>query len=334
MTDRHAEIKNFLATTPWADARVELLAADASFRVYHRLTGAAGPAVLMDAPPGKEDVRPFAMLADHLVALGYSAPRVLARDERAGFLLLEDLGDATITRLLRDGADEQTLYDLATDLLIDLHQRSADQTVPEGLAPYDSDALMAEALLFTDWFLPQASGVPTPDAVRADYIAAWQPLFDKVQSGPKTLVLRDYHVDNIMRLDGRDGLAALGLLDFQDALVGHPAYDLMSLLEDARRDIPQSLIARQKARYQDAMGAGDAFDEAFAILGAGRHAKVIGIFTRLMARDGKPAYLGHIPRCWRLLEGSLDHPSLASVRLWMETHVPGQLRTTPPFDNI
>lgn len=328
---RKQAIQAFLDQTAWADAAVQPLAADASFRVYHRIVGGPERAVLMDAPPGKEDVRPFAKIAEHLLRLGYSAPRILARDNAQGFLLLEDLGDDTVTRLLKQGADETGLYDLATDVLVDLHAKPSSLVYLADLPAYDEATLMREALLFPDWYLPAVAGQPTPDHQRNDFIAAWAPLFKAVQGGTNTLVLRDYHVDNILRLGDRPGIKAMGLLDFQDALIGHPAYDLMSLLEDARRDINPALIDRELARYRDGLQISDwdDFMAAYAILGAGRHAKVIGIFTRLSVRDGKPHYLDHISRVWGLLERSLHHPKLKPVQDWFNRYVPKDLRCRP-----
>lgn len=333
MSERAEDIQAFLQGTPWAGSEVLPLAADASFRIYRRVVGGPEPAVLMDVPPEKEDTRAFVRVAEHLLDMGFSAPRIFARDEALGFLLLEDFGDATFTKLLRQGADETRFYDRATDLLCDLHDRAENKALPEWFPPYDRDVLMKEALLLPDWFLP-AAGTATAPSVRDDYIAAWDQVFPKALKGPKTLVLRDYHVDNIIFLEDRPGFQALGLLDFQDALAGHPAYDLMSLLEDARRDVGEELTARQLARYQEARSIcnRDDFTTAYAVLGAGRHAKVIGIFTRLMVRDRKPAYLKHVPRVWRLLERSLDHPALEPVRRWMDAHVPKSLRSKPILD--
>ncbi len=279
----------------------------------------------MDAPPPHEDVRPFIVVARHLLKLGLSAPRILALDETAGLLLLEDLGDDTYTSLLAAGADEEPLYVLAVDLLIGLHGRP--ETVPSGLPVYDDEMLIREATWLTDWYLPRATGTATPGPVRQSYIDAWLGLFPLVQAQPRTLVLRDFHVDNLIWLPDRPGIKACGLLDFQDAVAGAAAYDLMSLLEDARRDIDDRLARAMLDRYHGAFPDRDreAFETAYAILGAQRHAKVIGVFTRLAVRDGKSAYLVHIPRVWRLLTRSLRHPSLAAVAAWFEKHVPEEI---------
>jgi len=327
----------FLERAGRGRARVSFLAGDASFRTYYRLAGDAetGPAVLMDAPPGLEDVRPFVAVAHRLVALGYSAPRILAEDGEAGFLLLEDLGDATFTRRLAEGADEAALYTMAVDLLADLHRRPPADVLPPGLVPpYDDALLLTEARLLTDWTLPAV--LPThrqPDAAAmADFEACWRAVFPIARAVPDTLVLRDFHVDNLLALPGRPGLASCGLLDFQDAVAGPLTYDLVSLLEDARRDIDPTLVSTLRARYLEQMPNldPDAFDASWAVLAAQRHTKVIGIFTRLHKRDGKPAYLPHIARVWRLLEAALTHPALRDVQTWFDIHVPPERRITPP----
>lgn len=325
---RHA-IDAFLNRAGWADVPVRLLAGDASFRKYYRLSAGARRSVLMDAPPPKEDVRPFVAIAHHLAKMGFSAPRVLASDVKAGLLLIEDFGDDTYTRRLAAGADETALYALAIDTLVALHRRedAATVTVP----PYDDERLISEATLLTDWFLPAIQGHDVPADIRADYVARWHAVFAPVRAVPTTLVLRDYHVDNLMLLPGRSGVAACGLLDFQDALIGPTAYDLVSLLEDARRDIAPDLASAMFDRYAAAFPDLDraGLKAAYAVLGAQRNAKIIGIFTRLLRRDGKPQYLRHIPRVWRLLEGDLAHPALAPVKDWFDRHVPKAQRIAP-----
>ena len=336
MTDRERRLDAFLDAAGWSGARRSALAGDASFRRYLRLDEGRRRAILMDAPPPHEDTGAFVRLARHLRRLGLSAPEIHAEDTRNGFLILEDLGDATYMRILDSGANEQpeepALYALAVDVLIHLHSLWPDDAVPAGLPPYDDGPLIDEANLLLDWYLPAVSGGPTPDEASRSYAAAWRATFPTVHAQPRTLVLRDYHADNLMWLEGRDGVAACGLLDFQDALAGPAAYDLMSLLEDARRDIDATLTDAMKTRYRAAFPGLDrqSFDEAYAILAAQRHAKVIGIFTRLGQRDGKPDYLVHIPRVWRLLEAALCHPALADVAGWFERHVPRERRNIPP----
>jgi len=324
--DRERLIGDFLARAGWTAAERRMLAADASFRRYDRLDLAGQKAVLMDAPPPKEQIGPFIAIARHLVALGYSAPKILAEDESVGLLLLEDLGDATYTRLLASGANEAALYQLAVDLLIDLQ----DKPLPAGLVRYDQDRLLAEAMLLIDWYAP-AIGCILDAPTREEYQAAWSaclPLADRV---PSTLVLRDFHVDNLMRVEGRTGLAACGLLDFQDAVFGPVTYDLVSLLEDARRDVSSDVKRTLQARYLKALPAiAEAdFAASWACLAAQRHAKVIGIFTRLARRDGKPGYLRHLPRVLGLLEAALTHPGLARLAEWFTRHLPPAQRIVP-----
>ncbi len=312
----------FLAPLGWGDSRVEPLAADASFRRYYRLRRAGESALLMAAPPSREDVGRYVRVARHLRALGTSAPRVHAADPAAGLALIEDLGEATFTRLLDGGADPAPLYRLAVDLLVHLqtHPRAGDLDLP----PYDRATLVGEADLLCAWYWPDALGAPCPPGAAAAYREAWGEALAALPGMPVTLVLRDFHVDNLMRLEGRAGLAACGVLDFQDALLGHPAYDLVSLLEDARRDLPPELVAEMRARYQAARPDLDpaALDTACALLGAQRHCKVAGIFVRLDRRDGKPGYRRHLPRVLGLLAGHLGEPALAPVRAWLEAHLP------------
>ncbi|MEE8394067.1 MAG: phosphotransferase, partial [Rhodospirillales bacterium] len=204
--------------------------------------------------------------------------------------------------------------------------------IPDGIAPYDDERLLEEAYLLTDWYMPALFGEPTPDGVRRSYRDVWLSVFPMVHAQPPTLVLRDYHVNNLMRVAGYDGIKACGLLDFQDALWGPGAYDLMSLLEDSRREIEMNLISGMLERYHEAFPDIDwnSFIDVFTILGAQRHAKVIGIFTRLNVRDAKPGYLTHIPRLWRLVERSLEHPRLAGLSQWLDEHIGPEMRRIPP----
>lgn len=330
--DRRSESRDsFLANAGWAGAVCETLAADASFRRYDRVHLNDRRAVLMDAPPPQEDVRPFVRIATYLYQHGFSAPRVLAEDAKRGFLLLEDLGDNTYTRVLADGADEAQLYEIAVETLIDLHQVSSAETAPAETPAYDLNRLMTEVALFADWYAPAVTGSSLGGVAREDFDAVWSECLAAVAGRRDTLVLRDYHVDNLMWLPERDGTARCGLLDFQDAVIGARAYDLMSLVEDARRDVPSALKDQLVTRYAAAFSevSLDDLHRDMALLGASRHAKVIGIFTRLAHRDNKPQYLIHVPRVWRLLEASLVHPALAPVAHWFERHMPIDCRTTP-----
>lgn len=314
----------FLATNGWAGAEIRPLAGDASFRRYFRVVDGDRRAVLMDAPPAHEDVGPFLAIAAHLETLGLSAPRSHAVDRAGGLLLLEDFGDRLVGPLLRAGAeDEAPIYRDAITLLA----RLADQPVPDGVAPYDMAVLRREIGLFPEWYAP-AVGL----AIDAEgWTKAWDAVLPRVADPrPPVLVLRDYHVDNIMLLD-REGLRRLGLLDFQDALAGHRAYDLVSLLQDARRDVSPVLEAAMLDAYAAEAGIADAdaFRADYEILGAQRNTKILGIFTRLWKRDGKRSYLPFQPRVWGYLERNLRHPALAPVAAWFAENVPAERRAAP-----
>jgi aminoglycoside/choline kinase family phosphotransferase len=325
---RRRAMTAFLDGCGWGGHAAVPLAGDASFRRYYRLAGGGGSAVLMDAPPPQEDVAPYVVVAALLRELGFSAPEVFAQDRADGFLLLEDFGDDTYTRLLERGADEPALYTLAVDTLITLQRAAESRDTPE-IPPYDLEKLLGEAALLVDWYRPLGSGL------REEYLALWQAVLpDAVVSSP-TLVLRDYHVDNLMLLPDRPGIKGCGLLDFQDAVRGPSSYDLVSLLEDARRDVPDALRRAMTERYLAAFPGLDrkAFFRSAAILSAQRNCKIIGIFTRLWKRDGKPQYLSHIPRVWRLLEQDLGHPALASIARWLDHHLPAESRCRPDLQS-
>jgi hypothetical protein len=307
--------------------RVVLLAGDASFRRYYRLGGNGRSAILMDAPPPQEDVAPYIAVSKLLRRLGFSAPEVFAEDRTGGFLLIEDFGDDTYTRLLDRGADEPALYALAIDTLVELQCAVAAQGIPD-LPPYDTDRLLAEAALLVDWYAPAALGGLLPQSRRDEYLDLWRSLLPQAAIAEDTLVLRDYHVDNLMLLRDHESVRSCGLLDFQDAVRGPPSYDLVSLIEDARRDIPVELCRQMFERYLAAFPALDraAFMRSAAILAAQRNCKILGIFTRLWKRDGKPRYLIHLPRVWRLLEQDLAHPALAPIAGWLDRHLPPSAR--------
>ncbi len=309
----------FLADAGWGDAAIVPLAGDASFRRYFRVLDGGRRAVLMDAPPPHEDPRPFIAIAEHLLADGFAAPQILARDLEQGLVLIEDFGDLRVKEHLdADPAEELATYARAIDLLADLHRLPAAQ-VP----PYDRAVYQREVGLLTDWYCPAIGLDVDTDA----YVRAWDAVLPIVEqsASPTVTVLRDYHAENIMLID-RDGSHGLGLLDFQDALAGHPAYDLVSLLQDARRDVPVAVEAAMLAHYKAVAKPPADFDAAYAVLGAQRNAKIIGIFTRLWKRDGKPRYLSYLPRMWGLLERDLAHPALAPVADWFATHIPTDQR--------
>src|SRR5215472_10300910 len=325
--ERQWAIGAFLAGCGWGGCKSVALAGDASFRRYYRLKNNERNAVLMDAAPPQEDVVPYIAVSKLLRGLGFSAPEVFAEDRARGFLLIEDFGDDTYTCLLERGADEPALYTLAVDTLIEL-QRAVEIRGRPDLPPYDAGRLLAEAALLVDWYIPAALGGSLAETARDEYLSLWRTLLPQATVDQGTLVLRDYHVDNLMLLPDRGGVRGCGLLDFQDAVHGPRSYDLVSLLEDARRDVPAGLCRRMIERYLAAFPTLDrtAFLKSAAILAAQRNCKILGIFTRLWKRDGKPRYLVHLPRVWRLLERNLGHPALDPLAGWLDRHLPRSVR--------
>ncbi len=334
MAERDALIGAFLAANGWGEAKRTPMGGDASFRRRERLSDGKRRALLVDAPPPLEDVRPYIAVADHLRALGFSAPRIFAAEIAAGLLVIEDFGVDTYTRLLENDADETSLYALAVDVLIALHRKPPAAAMPPDLPHYDDARLLEEAGLLVEWYIPAIAGERLGEAAERRYFGLWRELLPLARKVPEALVLRDYHVDNLMWLPDRKGVRACGLLDFQDAVAGPVSYDLISLLEDARRDLKPGLAGEMNARYLAAFPGldRDAFAASSAILAAQRNAKIIGIFTRLCVRDGKPAYLAHIPRVWRLLEHDLAHAVLEPMRSWFERHIPPALRRIPKHE--
>ncbi|SDX75714.1 hypothetical protein SAMN05444336_109135 [Albimonas donghaensis] len=323
----------FLAEAGWAGAEIRPLAGDASNRRYDRLSGGPGGAgaVLMDAPPEKgEDMVPYLGITEVLRARGFSAPAVIAADAPAGFALIEDLGDDLYARVCAADAEAETpLYLAAAELLAELHAAPAPSETPAGAArhvipPYDAATLRREAMLAADWYL-DGLGLRT-EALAEDYAGRVDAAFAPVAGARTALALRDYHAENMLWLPGREGTARVGLIDYQDALAGHPAYDLISLTEDARRDTSPGLRAATTARYLDAAGvpagARETFEAEAAMLAAQRNLKIVGIFARLRLRDGKTRYLDLIPRVWGHLQRDLAHPALAPLAAFVARHVP------------
>ncbi|WP_298668053.1 phosphotransferase [uncultured Sphingomonas sp.] len=307
----------FLAAHGWAGAAIAPLAGDASFRRYFRVTDGARRSVLMDAPPPHEDPRPFIAIARWLIERGFAAPAIHAADEAAGLVLIEDFGDDRMREAIESDPDAaMRLYAAAIDLLIELRGHDA----MAGLRPYDFAELQREAALLVEWYCP-AIGL---DVDVAGYQAAWNAVLARAIPERPVTVLRDYHVENLMLIP-----AGLGLLDFQDALAGHAAYDLVSLLQDARRDVDPAIEEAMLARYRAQTGEGEAFLDAYHVLGAQRNAKIVGIFTRLWKRDGKPRYPGLCPRVWAYLERDLTYPALAPVAAWFDANIPPELRGDP-----
>ncbi|GAA0301632.1 phosphotransferase [Sphingomonas oligophenolica] len=313
-----AAAADFLAAHGWAGAAILPVAGDASFRRYFRVVDGDRSAILMDAPPPHEDPRPFIDIARWLAERGFAAPIIHASDLDQGLVLIEDFGDVRMRETADAEAGRETaLYESAIDVLVRLHAHEAG-----ALPPYDRAVLHREANLLPEWYCPALGIEPDIDA----YTAAWDSVFDAALSGRQVTVLRDYHAENLMLIGGSD---SLGLLDFQDALAGHPAYDLVSLLQDARRDVDPVLEAAMLDRYKMITGVGEDFDIAYHVLGAQRNAKIIGIFTRLWKRDGKTRYPTLCPRVWRYLEHDLAHPALAPVRAWFDANIPQGLRGDP-----
>lgn len=349
----------FLKEAGWADAKHEPIPGDASTRRYIRLRHGPRTAMLMDQPQNAEapnaapDASPetrralgynalarlagadcgrFVAVARHLRQRGLGAPEIYAADVKNGFLVIEDLGDDLYTDVLQKGAGEKELYAAAIDALVRLHSEPA----PEWLAPekplfaYDDTALLAEVELLTEWFLPAAMRRPTDAALADEHRDLWRKALRRTSFGPLMFVHRDYHAQNLLWRGGMAGFARVGVIDFQDAVAGSPAYDLISLLEDARRDVAPELAAAMTARYLEESGTNGAASESFrvaaALLAAQRNAKIIGIFARLAKRDKKPRYLAHLPRVWRYMEKDLSHPALHDLRRWYDRNVPPHFR--------
>lgn len=357
--ERLAIIEAFLRDAGWSDAHILYLQGDASARRYARLVRGGESAILMDAPrqpdgppirDGKpysrianlaEDVRPYVAVAGELQKAGLSAPAIKAQDLEKGLLLSEDLGDDVFGASVLNGADQAELWKAAVDVLVQMRRYPVPAAMPlsdgsvHRLPPMDRAALQIEVELLIDWYWPAVMGSPASPEIRADYLARWNALFDQLLALPTGWVLRDFHSPNLMWLPQRSGVQRVGVLDFQDALEGNPAYDLVSLLQDARIDVPADIEQDLFRYYCTTAAASDpAFDEtsfrfAYCLLGAQRNTKILGIFTRLARRDGKTQYLRHIPRIWRYLERDLEHATLQPLKAWYDSHFPQQGRTPP-----
>jgi N-acetylmuramate 1-kinase len=343
-------LQHFLAAAGYADAGRQRMAGDASIRSYARLIRDDAPVILMnsprrpDGPPiysGKsysaavhlaEDVKPFVAIAGGLRERGFSAPAIHHADLDAGFLITEDFGTAGFV----EGEPPRPIaerYEAAVDLLAALHRQPLPDILSPGpglsyvIPPFDTDALLVEVGLMPEWYLPDR-GTALSDDLRAEFVRMWRELLRKPANAPRTWVLRDFHSPNLIWLEARSGIARVGIIDFQDAVLGPAAYDLVSLLQDARIDVPEKLELTLLTRYIKARrGSGDAFDaaafaELYAIMSAQRNTRLLGTFARLNRRDGKPDYLRHQPRIWTYLSRSLAHPVLAPMREWYSAHVP------------
>ncbi len=302
-----------------SNAARHALASDASFRRYERITHGGETYILMDALPEKEDVRPFIRMAEFLIKNGLSAPGLLAQDVKNGLLLLEDLGDVKYSSLGASRERERAFYKYAVELLVALHKIAP----LSGLETYDVEKLMRECMLLTEWYLPHLTGKPAPSDIVQEYEDAWRKVLEGPALSRNVTVLRDYHADNLLWLEGRQDIRKVGVLDFQDAVIGDPAYDLVSLLEDARRDISPELAEEMIALYLECAGKTERahFMTAYAILGAQRNCKILGIFARLARRDGKRHYLAMLPRVTGYLRRDMQHPALAPIEKWLKKNV-------------
>jgi aminoglycoside/choline kinase family phosphotransferase len=359
--ERAEAARDFLASAGWNDAQIAALPGDASTRRYYRVKHNGHGAMLMDQPQNSEappspptatpeerqalgynatarlagaDCERFIATANFLRSRGLAAPEIYADDTEQGFVLLEDFGDDLYADVLGKGVDEEALYRAAIEAIARMHADPAPPRLSPAAALYDYDltACLAETNLMTEWFMPLALGRPASADETSEHRHLWRDALETVGSPEPVFVHRDYHAQNLFWLPERSGAARVGMIDFQDALAGNKSYDVISLLEDARRDVSPELAAAMKAHYLDAMNAqGYALDaenwtaEA-AISAAQRNAKIAGIFARLAARDGKPRYLGHLPRVWRYLEADLAHPALADLRGWYDRVIPREKR--------
>lgn len=331
MPERARDIDRFIAAAGWSGAARAPLAGDASARRYLRLRRGSESAVLMDS--AVTDIEPFCHVARQLRGLGYSTPEILAEDRVRRLLLLEDFGDLSFTRCLEDadGPGAAVLYGVAVDLLAEL----GSAPVGAGIPAMDAAYLATEIRLFAEWWPPDgnakaAPNKPTQLAVHADaWVAAWRDAYELALKPPKGLALRDFHAANLMWLPARQGLSRVGLLDFQDAVAAPLPYDLVSLLQDVRQDVPEDLQEAMIARFLSAFPDLDAaaFRTSYAILGAHRHLRIAGVFSRLARRNSNRDYLVYLPQVWRHIAANLHHPALVPVAEWLARYLPPEQRT-------
>lgn len=327
-------IVTFLARHGLSDAGVEPLPSDASPRRYYRLAGAQK--LLMEDRTDPVGFAAFIRLARHLSELGLSVPRVYGADPAVGLALIEDFGTGTYGALLAHGHDETALYALAIDALVHLHSHrdAAQVTVPA----YDTDMLLDEVSRFSHWFVPTFAPNLDTAAFDAPFREMWQRALAPLAAAPQTLVLRDFHIDNLMLLEGRDGIAACGLLDFQDGVVGAAEYDLMSLLQDARRDLApgleRSMLQRYAAAAPASCGTEGEILQRYHLLAAQRHTRLAGQFLRLHQRDGKPGYLAFLPRVMRQMQTALEDANLVDIALLLDTTLPGWRDAGPALSKL
>jgi len=319
MLDRQASAREF-ANRYGADvSSMHMIAGDASHRKYYRLEMDSKSVILMDAPPDKgEDVRPFVDVSTYLINIGLSAPRIYAEDAHNGFLLIEDLGDSLFARLLTTGqADETELYEAAADVLLHLHQNQ-----PPLLETYNSDIMSERAGLAVEWYHAGVTG-SQDNALQAELESQIRTLLAPLDQQCSVLIQRDYHAENLLWLPNRSGVQNVGLLDFQDAMLGHPAYDLVSVLQDARRDVSKDIEFHVRHGFIQKSGADlSNFTQAYHVLGLQRNLRILGVFARLSLRDGKQSYVDLILRVWTHIETNLDALEISGLSGFVRDALP------------
>lgn len=356
MSERMEQARAFLDAAGWRGAQIVPRPGDASTRSYARVSLGDRKAMLMDQPQAAEapvaaanatpderralgynavarlagaDTARFVAVANYLRGLGLSAPEIYAADPAQGFVLIEDLGDDLYADVLAAGGDERHLYESAAEVLAALHADGAPAVLHPGktLHDYDETALVAETDLMTEWFLPHALKREATVEEVAEHRALWRKAIASARDAAPVFVHRDYHAQNLIWLPERTGIARVGLIDFQDAVAGTRSYDLISLIEDARRDVAPEIAEAATKRYLAVTGLDeDAYRAQMAVMAAQRNAKIAGIFARLNKRDGKPRYLSYLPRVWGYLNRDLEHPALAPLKSWYDKTIPRDAR--------
>lgn len=310
----------FLQNHSLEPSQLAFLASDMSLRQYYRLR--APKRVLMDAP-SPENPKQFIQVAEYLQHCGLRAPSILEHCLENGFVLLEDFGDHTFTKILKKKPEkEEELYHTSISVLKHLHQHALKK--PKFIPLYSLEKLLMETEVFIDWYWKAVTGEDPKPLLKQSFQNQWKKAFESCPSTPQSLVLRDFHVDNLMIIEGEEGIKGCGLLDFQDALWGSVVYDVMSLLEDARRDITSTITEEMWQYFLEDIPICQQQDykTAATILGAGRHTKIIGVFTRYAMRQGRKDYLCHLPRLWKYLEKCFVIPELQDVKNWFDCHLP------------
>jgi len=354
-------VADFLTHGEWKNARRSFLQGDASARRYERLTMSDGQkAILMDMPdtpdgPVIKDGKTYSQIAHiaegitgvaaingELIKQGFSAPAALRQDLANGLMITEDFGDQVFGTLFQHGQDISQQVLVACEFLAQMasiewpdkitFQTGASKQPAHSIARFDYGVFEMEASLLLDWYWPMINKNVAQETVRQSFFDALKDIFPLTETDHPVWVLRDFHSPNLIWLPERRGLQKVGLIDTQDCLIGHPAYDLVSMLQDARIDLPDGFEAKHYKYYchlrhlKDSNFDEAAFSAAYAVLGAQRATKILGIFARLYKRDGKPGYLQHIPRVSKALESNLRHPGLLSLANWYHTYLPFEVR--------